>query len=122
MILARDASLLTKKEWDYLKVGEYNNPTFYITPKLHKSLTSPPGRPIVSAIKDPMERVGRYIDGFIKTMVTSLPSYVQDTRDVLAKLQDLKILPGALLVGINVESLYTSIPHGASGLSPFYWR
>lgn len=57
-----------------------------------------------------MERVGRYVDGFIKAMVSSLPSYARDTRDVLAKLQDLEIPGGALLVGIDVESLYTSIP------------
>lgn len=72
---------------------------------------SKPGRPIVSLIKGPLERIGRYVDGFIKTMVTSLPSYVQDTCDVLAKLQDLGVPPGALLVGIDVESLYSLIPH-----------
>lgn len=80
--LVREANLMTNKEWDYLGVGEFNNPTFYIIPKLHKSLTSPTGRPIVSTIGGPLERLGRYIDGFIKTMVSSLLSFVQDTCDV----------------------------------------
>lgn len=39
-----------------------------------------------------------------------MPSYVCDTRNVLAKLHDLEIPPEAPLVGIDVESLYTSIP------------
>lgn len=106
LLLACEVNLLTIKEWDSLRVGEFNNPTFFVIPKLHKSLTNPPDRPIVSAMGGPLERIG-----FIKTMVTSLPSYVQDTRDVLAKLQDLEVPPGALLVGIDVESLYTLIPH-----------
>lgn len=43
LLLAYEANLLTKKEWDYLKVGEYNNPTFYVIPELHKSLIKPNG-------------------------------------------------------------------------------
>lgn len=43
--------------------------------------------------------------------MTSLPSYVCNTHDILAKLHDLEIPPEALLVGIDVESLYTLIPH-----------
>lgn len=111
LLLAHKANLLTKKEQDYLRVGKYNNPTFYVIPKLHKSLTNPPGRPIISAIMDLLEKIGKYVDRFIKNLVTSLPSYVQDTRDVLIKSQDLDVSPGVLLVGIDVESLYMSIPH-----------
>lgn len=43
----------------------------------------------------------------------NLKSYVQDTRYVLAKiyeLYELEHLGDVLLVGIDVESLYTSIP------------
>lgn len=103
--------LITKKEYNYLKVLQFNTPMFYIIPKLHKSLTDPPGRPIVSAINGPLEKIGKFTNALIKELVHDLPSYVQDTRDVLHRL-DTMILPAeAPLVGIDVESLYTSIPH-----------
>lgn len=109
--LGMEAGLLTKKEFLFLRVDEMNIPTFYIIPKLHKSLTRPPGRPIVSAIKGPLEKTGKYIDSLIKHMVNLLPSYVRDSRDVLVKLRHFVMPTDALLVGIDVESLYTSIPH-----------
>lgn len=44
-------------------------------------------------------------------MVTELPSYVRDTHDVLARLDGVEVMEGAIHVSIDVESLYTSIPH-----------
>lgn len=58
----------------------------------------PPGRPIVSAIRGPLERVGKYIDCLIKDLVELLPSYVQDTGDVLNKIINLTVPSGALLL------------------------
>lgn len=81
-------------------------PTFYIIPKLHKYLTDPPGRPIVFAVKGPLEKIGKFADALIKELVRDLPSFVQDTR-----LDTLTLPMGIFLVGIDVESLYTSIPH-----------
>lgn len=99
--LAYEANLLGSKEQAYLKIGEYNNPTLYMIPKLHKSLVDPPGRSIVSVINGPLERVGRYVDDFIKTMVAQLPSYVRDTRDVLVKLQYLRVPLGPYSSGLT---------------------
>lgn len=106
-----ESNLVTKKELHYLTVREFNTPIFYIIPKLHKSLTNPPGRPIVSATKGPLERIGKYTDALIKELVYELPSYVCDTRDVLKAIQRVHCPTGSLLGGIDVESLYTSIPH-----------
>lgn len=72
---------------------------------------SPPGRPIVSAINGPLERVGGYIDGLLKTMVPIVRSYVRDTKNVLNKLGNIEIDKEWFLVGVDVASLYTSIPH-----------
>lgn len=47
----------------------------------------------------------------LKDMVTSLQSYVKDTRDVLSQISNIHLEEEILLVGIDVESLYTSIPH-----------
>lgn len=111
LMFASANNLISKKELHYLTVLEFNTPIFYIIPKLHKSLINPPGRPIVSAIKGPLERIGRYTDALIKELVSDLPSFVRDTRDVLRVIREVVSPVGALLVGIDVESLYTSIPH-----------
>lgn len=54
-------------------------------------------------------------------MVRDLPSSVSDTRHVLSKWEEIPFSEGAILVGIDVESLYTSIPHewGLSGVKLF---
>lgn len=79
--LVLEVALITKKEFYYLRVPEYNTPTFFIIPKVHRSLQKPPGRPIILVIRGPLKRVGKYLDARLKEM--ALPSYVQDTRDVL---------------------------------------
>lgn len=104
---AFEAHLITKKELDHLLVGEFNTPTLYTILKLHKSLTNPPGRQIISVIKGPLERIGKYMDALIKQLVYDLPSFVRDTRDVLSRFEDVPCPGGALLIGIDVESLYT---------------
>lgn len=111
MKFASEEGLLSKHELEHLKINDNNIPTFYIIPKVHKSLREPPGRPIVSAIRGPLEWVGKYLDGMLKSMVVDLQSYVKDTRYVLASITKIKLEEDILLVGIDVESLYTSIPH-----------
>lgn len=40
---ALEADLITKKEFNYLRVEYFNNPTFYIIPKIHKNQENPQG-------------------------------------------------------------------------------
>lgn len=46
----RDMQILSKKEFEFLRVDHAVIPTFYLLPKIHKRLTKPPGRPIVAGI------------------------------------------------------------------------
>ncbi len=39
---------------------------FYLLPKIHKCLSNPPGRPIVSANECLMERISQFVDFFMK--------------------------------------------------------
>lgn len=39
--------LIDKQTWSYLNIQEPIVPTFYALPKVHKSLTNPPGQPIL---------------------------------------------------------------------------
>lgn len=58
LLEAKDEGLLTIREFLYLNVREFNVPTFYIVPKVHKNLQNPPGRPIVSACQGPIKESG----------------------------------------------------------------
>lgn len=57
---AQEIGLLIRKESEFLRVGDYNIPTFYITPNVYKNMNKPLGQPIVSDVGGPMERIGKY--------------------------------------------------------------
>ena len=83
---------------------------FYILPKIHKQ--GNPGKPIVSSNSHPTERISEFVDYHLKPLVQILPSHIKDTTHFLLKLQELGPLPdNALLVTLDVSSLYTNIPH-----------
>lgn len=106
--MAKNGGLVCKQEFDYLSAKEFNIPKFYIIPKMHKSLNKTPRRPMVSAVKGPLEKTGRYLDSLLKKkMVMSLKSYVKDTRDILANISNLTLEEEVWLVGVVVESFYT---------------
>ena len=89
---------------------------FYTLPKIHKSLTHPPGRPIVSGINGPTENLSKLVDHWLQSFVTRVPSYIKDTTFVLNMLQEWNHRFGpfdgdARLVTIDVVGLYTNIPH-----------
>ncbi|KAM5171926.1 LOW QUALITY PROTEIN: DNA-directed RNA polymerase III subunit RPC2 [Mantella aurantiaca] len=109
--LAKSEGLLGRRDFEYLLVREYSIPTFYVLPKIHKNPQRPPGRPIVSGIDSPLERIGKYVDRKLRHIVSELPSFVLDSPDILRRLDGSSFPTNGLLVGIDVESLYTSIPH-----------
>lgn len=91
-------------------------PIFYILPKVHKPTRPPPGRPIVSSFGCPTERISSYVDGLLQPHVQNLQSYVKDTNHFLSKIKELNnqsLPPNLILASIDVESLYTNIPHTA---------
>lgn len=53
----------------------------------------------------------KLIDDYLRPFVTSLPSYVQDTRDLLKIVEYIVVPAGAWLVTIDVKASYCSIPH-----------
>lgn len=65
-IVQRGTSLgiLNKKESYFLVPKAPRVPIIYYLPKIHKSLTCPPGFPIVSGIDPITSRVGKYMDFF----------------------------------------------------------
>ncbi len=71
-----------------------------------------PGRPIISANECPTECISEFVDHFLNPTTFDLPAYVKDTTDFINKLSTLGDIPkDSLLVTLDVESLYTNIPH-----------
>ena len=81
---------------------------FYILPKIHK--TGNPGRPIVSSNSHPTERISQFVDYYNNPLVSTLDSHIKDTTDFLNKLSN-NLPNNAILVTLDVSSLYTNIPH-----------
>ncbi|XP_069614259.1 uncharacterized protein [Ranitomeya imitator] len=104
-------SIINKRERDFMTNHHPRVPTFYLLPKVHKSVQTPPGRPIVSGIGGLLERPCTYIDFFLQPLVASLDSFVRDSTFLIQQLQDLSVPPDVYLVTLDVESLYTCIRH-----------
>ena len=105
--------LIDQKTKQYLVQNDPRPGRFYILPKIHK--LNNPGRPIVSSNNHPTERISQFVDYYLKPLVCTVPSYVKDTTDFLNKLANLNTIntlpDNAILVTLDVTSLYTNIPH-----------
>ncbi|XP_077148976.1 uncharacterized protein LOC143809888 [Ranitomeya variabilis] len=108
---AAGRGILNKKEVDFLTTDFPVVPTFYLLPKVHKSLINPPGRPIVSGINGLFEKPCTYVDFFLQPFAMKLTSFLRDSTHLIQLLQDLCLPPGTILITLDVESLYTNINH-----------
>ncbi len=103
---------ITKKTHKYLIEECQRTPLFYMLPKIHKRLLQPPGRPIVSSVNSPTEKISHLVDTIIGPLVCKTRSYLKDTGDFLKFIKSLPQLPpNCWLVILDVSSLYTNIPH-----------
>ena len=89
---------------------------FYLLPKIHKEQTKwtvphkiPPGRPIVSDVNSESYRIAQFIDYHLASYATGHPAFVKNTYDFLNKLDTITTNSQALLVSLDVDSLYTNI-------------
>ena len=81
-----------------------------LLPKIHKKQV--PGRPICSSIGHPTCNICKFVDAHIKSYMPQTKSYVRDTQHFISRLLEMgKIPDGALLVTLDVSSLYTNIPN-----------
>ena len=86
-------------------------PQFYGIPKIHKTFTSlPPIRPIVSQTESLLSHTAQLIDHVLQPLAQIYPDYLHNSTSLLIQLQDLHLPRDCILVTIDVESLYPSIP------------
>ena len=80
----------------------------YFLKKLHKTPIAV--RPIVSGINGLTEKVSEFLDYFLQPIVTHIPSYLKNTRDLLTELENIPITNHTILCTVDVKSLYLCIP------------
>ena len=110
LLSMKTKKLLPDAHVNFIMPRNCRTPLFYLLPKIHKK--NNPGRPIVSACDSPTEKISMYLDTFLQPLAQKTDSYIKDTTHFLQNLNKLgKINKDALLVTIDVTSLYTNIPH-----------
>ena len=105
----KKSNLIPEKIASMLKCKDPKPPKFYTLPKIHKK--SNPGRPVISSIGCHTTNISKYVDHHLQEHVSKLPSYVKDTTDFINKIKDLTVPDNAILVTMDVSSLYTNIPN-----------
>ncbi|MCP3929589.1 MAG: hypothetical protein GY705_10855, partial [Bacteroidetes bacterium] len=102
---------LSQQTYEYLLNEECRTSIFYLLPKIHKGTTPfVKGRPIVSAVNSPTEKISKFVDHFLNPCAQKTSSYIKDSTHFLNLTQDFKNLPtNTWLVTLDVTSLYTQI-------------
>ena len=62
-------------------------------------------------LKVSQKKISAYIDQQIRHLVPRIPSYLKDTTHLTHLLLGKKVAPEDILITIDVQSLYTNIPH-----------
>lgn len=104
-------NVITKNEASFLVKKYHQTPYFYHLPKVHKSTTNPPGRPIVASMNSITSGFSQYVDLFLQPFVSNLQSHIKDGIHLLELLGPYQWEPNYIWLSLDVQSLYTSIPH-----------
>ena len=105
----KKSKFISERIASMLKCKDPKPPKFYTLPKIHKD--NNPGRPVISSIGCHTANISKYVDHHLQEYVTKLPSYVKDTTDFINKIKDVIVPDHAILVTMDVSSLYTNIPN-----------
>ena len=102
--------IISEQTYKFLSTSGKRTSIFYLLPKIHKNLLNPPGRPIVSSVDCPTERISMMLDIILQPLLLDTKSYIKDTPDFLRKIEELTILSEENFFTLDVASLYTNIP------------
>ena len=102
--------IISEQTYKFLSTGGKRTSIFYLLPKIHKNLLNLPGRPIVSSVDCPTERISMMMDIILQPLLLDTKSYIKDTPDFLRKVEELTILSEENFFTLDVASLYTNIP------------
>lgn len=103
--------IISNTIFDFIRTPCTKVPTFYCLPKTHKKSGLLSARPIVSGVGNLTENASKLVDTVLRPHVLTLSSYIQDTGNFLRNIENPHVPPTSLLVTIDLENLYNSIPH-----------
>ncbi|CAH3177576.1 unnamed protein product [Porites lobata] len=83
-------------------------PVFYTLTKTHKVNLS--SRPIISGCDSPTERISAFVDSLLQPIMKEQQSYIKDTTQFINFVEGTRVPQNAVLVSMDVTSLYTNIP------------
>ena len=95
-------------QWLSLTPDPPRIPVFYTLTKIHKPTLV--GRPIISGCSGPTEKISAFVDHIIQPIAQQQASYLKDTTDFINFIERIKLPSSAILVSMDVTSLYTNIP------------
>ena len=81
-----DKKIISEQTYKFLSEGGKRTSIFYLLPKIHKNSVEPPGRPIVSSIDSPTERISMMLDIILQPLLLGTKSYIKDTQDLPEKI------------------------------------
>lgn len=84
---------------------------FYGLPKIHKSIRPLPLRPIVSGWGSALEPLAKFIDSYLQKIIPKISTYIKGTTHFISLVENLRIPNNSVLISMDVNSLYTNIPH-----------
>ena len=104
--------LLDRKTLQFLfqlKPSKVRTQQLYFLSKIHKTPVA--YRPIVSGCSGPTEAISQFVDYLLKPIALTQNSYIRDSNDFISLIETTRMKHDAILVTIDVTSLYTNIPH-----------
>ena len=96
------------KKWLLQKPNPPRIPVFYRLTKIHKPTL--PGRPIISGCDGPTDRISSFLDHILQPIAQAQKSYLKDTTQFINFIEKRIVPKNAILVSMDVNSLYTNIP------------
>ena len=96
------------KKWLCQKPNPPRIPIFCTLTKIQKP--TPVGRPIISGVSGPTEKLSAFVDKLLQSIAQQQKSYLEDTTDFINFIERTKVPENAILVSMDVTSLYTNIP------------
>lgn len=82
-----DNNILDKNKLEFLTPHNPVMPIYYHLPKVHKSTTNPPGRPIIAGLGSLTS--SEYIDFHLQKYVAKLDSYLKDSAALISLVKPL---------------------------------
>ena len=103
----KNLKCISKRLYEVLKPLNSCLGKFRILPKLHKNKFGI--RPIINCKNHPTSRLCKLIELILSPFVKKFDSYIQDSQNLLQKVDTLQLPPDCILLSSDFESLYTNI-------------